>query len=160
MTINAIQNKTITATQTNKVDNKVEIASVTNIFNSKKAIETQGKPVIPPYPDGDGSADYEKKRVDYYVNEFKKHGILKETEKFVLFGKNRLGYKVDVEKMEMALGKNNLTLGDLKSYLGLPKGYIRNKIVSLPGDMDSNVYLAKEHIEFIDSYAINGANKK
>lgn len=165
MTINAIQNKTITSTQTSKIDNKVETVSDTNIFNQTKTFKTQGKPVIPPYPDGDGSADYKKKRADYYIKEFKEHGILTKAKpkEYKLFGytiysSKRDGYNVNVEKMETALGKKDLTLGDLKFYLGLPKGYIREKIGNLPGDMDT--YLAKKYIDFIDSNAINGASKK
>lgn len=107
---------------------------------------------------------YEIARVNYYVKEFKSHGILqKEKTAGFKIGSYKLtaakdGYKIDAKAMQKALGESReLTLGDLKSYLGLPDGYIRKHVGDLPGDMDT--YPAS-NLDFVDADVINTRHKK
>lgn len=101
---------------------------------------------------------YNKARVNYYVGQFKSLGIMeKEKSSGIKIGAYKItaakdGYNVDTKAMAKALGQEKITVGELKSYLGIPDGYYKEHFGIQGGDKDT--YTAKPKL-FIDSNVIN-----
>lgn len=101
---------------------------------------------------------YNKARVNYYIGQFKSLGIMqKEKSSGIKIGSYKVtaekdGYNVDTKAMAKALGLEKMTVGELKSYLGIPDGYYKEHYGVKGGNQDT--YPAEPKV-FIDSNAIN-----
>lgn len=101
---------------------------------------------------------YDKARVNYYIGQFKSLGIMqKEKSSGIKIGAYKItaekdGYNIDTKAMAKALGLEKMTVGELKSYLGIPDGYYKEHYGVQGGDRDT--YTAESKV-FIDSNVIN-----
>lgn len=101
---------------------------------------------------------YNKARVNYYIGQFKSLGIMqKEKSSGIKIGAYKLtaekdGYNIDTKAMAKALGQEKITVGELKSYLGIPDGYYKEHYGVQGGDRDTLTAASKV---FIDTNVIN-----
>lgn len=170
MVIEAVQqNSTVlsagNASKINKVSDAMSNAGTIQMVQPKKDKTIKDYKVFTPSSDNLSKEAYikeqnayNKARVNYYVGQFKSLGIMqKEKSSGIKIGAYKItaakdGYNIDTKAMAKALGQDKITVGELKSYLGIPDGYYKEHYGVQGGDRDA--YTAEPKV-FIDSNAIN-----
>lgn len=173
MVLEAVQN-TSSVNLAEKVNNSVSATSTIN-NETIKMVQKQNPEIKPFHSFSNpkhltGEAydkalkDYQQSRVNYYVKQFESHGALQkiQPEKGKVFGFKysigRDGYKIDTKAMQKALGENHeLTLEQVRSYLGLTKEYVKSRVGDLQGK--EMQYCSGNLLKDVDADAINACNK-